>query len=517
MSFSWILLSALLCQTTHSQVFEPIRIELDGRIDAEVYHLEPLGTLGALLFYESNEIDENLKRRWYFSMLDTTLTEKWVKIVPVSDGMSCLKSTASNDRVVMFFSNADRRQRSQAIQYEILTYYIATDKFNLIGGEIPEKAEIAGFSTLGSSALLTLNLPKEKADLLRFDLTKGTLQSFDDWPEGETKIFPPESLINGPLYITTMEEKPDKKQTKYHFLVFGSNGILHSRWQYTDVLQRSLFSFAYAFDDETQSVIVAGCYGTDKPKRDNRRQRIDIEEESEGLFYLSFSQSGLQRSHFVPFNEFKNIYSALATEDLMYYRQKQARTEVEASKPDIGFNLFNAKLRSFGKDKVFTAEAFRPKYRLETRMEYDIYGRPVPMTYSVFEGYNFYTSIFAAFDDQGGLHWSGNMEIPETVSFSLKPNVFYFTDSTDMTVCLVKNGLIQSTVVDQYGQESGGLEQVKIVSDFSNDKLIDEAFPSILYWYDDFFLVCGVQTIANNMLRDNNPRTVFFINKIQYK
>jgi hypothetical protein len=512
-----ILFVLVLTSICHAQVYEPVRIELSAHIESPTYHLENLGEEGAMVFYESNEIDENLKRRWYFSMLDSTLTEQWVQIVPVSDGMSVHTSTAINGSVVILFTNEGSRTKSQSTNYEILTYKNKLKKFNLLGGTVPEKAEISGFCANESTAFMSVNLPKSAPDLLVFNLEKGGLHPLVHNLEGDISVKQTGMISNGMFFTSTLEQIIEKKKLTYHFIITDRLGNKVRQIIWNDLQNRRLHAFAFDYDPISDGFIINGSYGFDKPKKDSRRQEVEEEEEADGLFYLKFPANGTQIDNFVPFSDFKDISSALASEELMLFRQQQARSESENVKPDVGFRLFHPVIVSFEGLNLFTAEAFRPKYRLETRVEYDIYGRPIPYTYSVFEGYHFYTSILAAFDSSGRLSWSGNFKIPETVSLFLQAHTLVHPDSTGLLVCLTKNGLIHSSVYDKNGIETGGLEQTKLVSDFANDRLLEEAFTSISYWYDDFFLASGTQKIANNKLRDNNPRIIYYINKIGFR
>lgn len=513
-SVFFVLILTSICQ---AQVFEPIRIELSAHLDAPTYHLENLGEDGAMVFYESNEIDENLKRRWYFSMLDTTLTEQWVQIVPVSDGMSVHTSTAANGSVVILFTNESNRNKSQGTNYEILTYKNKLKKFNLLGGTVPEKAEISGFCANESTAFMTINLQKSAPDLLIFNLEKGGLHPLEHNLEGDISVKQTGIIRQGMFFTSALEQITEKKKITYHFIITDrlGNQLRHIIWN--DLQNRRLHAIAFDYDSLTDGFIINGSYGFDKAKKESRRQEIEEEEEAEGLFYLKFPANGSSIDNFVPFSEFKNISTALTSEELMLFRQQQARSETENLKPDIGFRLFHPVIISFEGLNLYTAEAFRPKYRLETRVEYDIYGRPIPYTYSIFEGYHFYTTILAAFDSTGKLAWSENFKIPETVSLFLQAHTLAHPDSAGLLVCLTKNGLIHSSVYDKYGIETGGLEQSKLVSDFANDRLLEEAFTNISYWYDDVFLASGTQKIANNKLKDNNPRIVYYINKIAYR
>lgn len=505
----------LYSSSVKSQAFEPVRIELTANIEAPSYHVESLGSKGLLLFYESNEIEESQKRRWYFSLLDTTLTEKWVQIVPLTDGLIFHSAYINSETVVILFTG-NTKSKSQNISYEIISLEIESNKFNLFGGSIPEKAEIAGFAANNFSAMLAVNLPKSKSDFLYFDLKKGEVVSKSQVVEGKSIVNELKIVNGGSFYIAAVSQSSDNEPLKYFFVVFDSFGTILRSFEHLTASPRSLHSFTFNYDSTNQGFIIVGSFDYELVKKD--KQKSIVENEDDGLFYLRFSDNASEVANFIDFKDFKNIYAALTAEDLMMVRQKQSNTNDESPiKPEISFTLFNPNSTRFEDKWVFSAEAFRPQYRMESRMEYDFYGRPIPYTYSVFEGYNFFTTIIAAFDKNGQLNWSNSFEIPNALSFFLQPHTLIQVDSTNINVCLVNNGLVHSSVFNNEGNEIGSLEQTKIVTDFSNDRLIEEDFTSIIHWYDDFYIANGYQKITNNKLGTNNPRTIFFLNKLDFR
>ncbi|HOI33247.1 MAG TPA: hypothetical protein PLC47_10800, partial [Bacteroidales bacterium] len=52
---------------------------------------------------------------------------------------------------------------------------------------------------------------------------------------------------------------------------------------------------------------------------------------------------------------------------------------------------------------------------------------------------------------------------------------------------------------------------------FSNDRLLEENFGRLDYWYSNYFVVTANQKINNSRLVSNNPRSVFFIQKIAFE
>lgn len=498
------------------QSYAPVRMELSARMEAPSYHVESMGENGLILFYESNEINELQKRKWYFSLIDTTLTEKWVQTVPLTDGMTYHSSGKNNEKYVMLFS-ADSKAKIQSVNYEIITYDNLQQQFNLIGGTIPEKAEIAGFASNGNTALMAINLPKLKSDFLFFDLKKGSIVSVSNPIEGKVLIKDIKPVNYGTLYVASIIQETDDNELNNYFIVFDRFGNIIRKFIFNDPNKRYIHSFTYAYDPSTDGVIVIGSFDNVTEKKEKLKQIESDESEAAGLFFLKFSEKQAGQSNFVEFKEFRNIYSALSEEDLMQVRQQQARTKNEKPpKPNVAFMLFNPELLQVNNKLIYIAEAFRPQYRIESRIEYDFYGRPIPYSYSVFEGYHFFTAIAGAFNSEGEFAWSYSFEIPDMISFYLQPHILLQPDSSDLVFCVINKGLLNSTVIGIDGEEIGSTEQTKIVSDFSNDRLLEEDYTTVTYWYGTYYLGMGYQKISNNKLRDNNPRTVFYLSKLNF-
>jgi hypothetical protein len=485
-------------------------------MDVPTYHTESLGKEGLLLFYESNEINEIQKRNWFFSLLDTSLTEKWVQIVPLTDGMSFHTSERNANGVVLLFT-ANSKSKSQSVNYEVITYNNKLEQFNLIGGIIPDKATITGFAALDRSALMAINLPKSKSDFLFFDLQNGSVVSIQNSIGGDVLVNDLASIKSGSIFVAAISQEVDKGPMNNYFVVFDHRGTIIRTFLHEDLQHRSLHSFAFEREQTSGDIIVIGSFSYDVNKKDKPKQKEEDEDEAAGLFYLRFSEHQAEQANFIDFKDFKNIYKALAAEDLMQIRQKQSRSNNEkADTPAIAFRLFNPNLITIEDKLVYSAEAYRPQYRLESRTEYDFYGRPIPYTYSVFEGYNFFTTILGVFNQQGELSWSYNFEIPEIISFQLQAHTLIQPDSSDLVFCVLKDGLLNSSVIGMDGNEIGSMEQTKVASDFANDRLLEEDFTSVIHWYENNYIGMGYQKIANNKLVDNNPRTVFYLNKLSF-
>ena len=61
------------------------------------------------------------------------------------------------------------------------------------------------------------------------------------------------------------------------------------------------------------------------------------------------------------------------------------------------------------------------------------------------------------------------------------------------------------------------IENTKIDLSYANDKIMENPSSNIDLWYNNYFLIFGIQTIKNNALANKSKRTVFYLNKISYE
>ncbi len=137
----------LLLMTTFSakaQLVEPVRLEIPSRIDVPLYNTIPLAQKGVLLFYESNELTDEGKRKWFFNLFDTDFNEQWLQYVGVTDGLVLVNTQQISNQTLFLFAVPENK-KSRVSRYEILKFEHVSNSFQLLGGTLPEKSRVAGF------------------------------------------------------------------------------------------------------------------------------------------------------------------------------------------------------------------------------------------------------------------------------------------------------------------------------------------------------------------------------------
>ncbi len=499
-----------------AQKLMPVRLEVAGDLDVESYHVEPVGKEGVLVFYQSSEIDDKGKRIWYFGLLNQSLKQEWLKSVPLPSKLEYSTSDKANGKVYFLFKNRDKVSKDYDI-YEIVIYNPKEQHFTSISGSIPYKSQIAGFGVLGNTACLGLRMAKQKADLAFVDLTTGEIAPFHVNKEEEALI---ETIHadngTGQFYVVAKFFNPVTFFTDYIY-VFNRLGKSTDtlKVDYPDNLR---IPRNYKFVSITRKQLsILGTYDLlagRKPSWSDLGSEDDYDSKalSAGFFYLHFTEGKQDKFAFYDFMKFDNTYYSV--------HGKEIRTtkggDTDFKKVNVFYKISNPLIIHSDDKTVFSVELYKPYFKTESRMDYDFYGRPYPMTYQVFDGYEYYDVIFAGFDNNGNMVWNNDFPINELKTYSLQNHVMAVTDNDLITFAYVNKGKIISQTF-KGSIDIGDREETPLETKFVKDRVVQDENNRLKHWYSDYYLVYGYQKLRNRSLQDKSSRTVFYINKIAFK
>lgn len=495
-----------------AQDYEPIRIEFPAQIDAKNYHFENLGSEGILLFYESNEINkEDKKRKWYFSLLDSTLAAQRISFLSLTDGLAFQKSSISDNIQALFFMSQNEKNEKN---YEIVWRDNNTQQFNILGGKLAAKSKIVSFELLNSNLVIGINLPDGKADILVYNLSDGSMKVPHLNFSNPIIIKSIQSIKKNRKFVASLREYKSKKYFENTFLIFSETGELIKKYNINGLENVSLGESNFCFDED-ENLISIGTY--------ERETDIKINEESEeymresiGIYFMKFNDMAIEKEKYFAFKNMPNIYSALSPESLMKVRELQSKKKNKLQAVTFMFN--QTQLTELDTIIFFSAEALQPRYRYETRVSYDFYGRPITYTYTIFDGYDFFTSLLISFDKEGNLIWNNHFPIGNILSYELDNHTSTYYLEDEIIVSMVKDGQIISQSFDYFnGDKIGEMGKLNIAMTYANDKLKEENFSFVQHWYSNYFLISGVQKINNNRLRNDSQRIVFFLQKVAFE
>ncbi len=445
------------------------------------------------------------------------MKQLWLKFVPLPDKIEFVEAKRHGSKLHMLFKNINGPRFENGF-YEIVTYDLKAQHFTNISGSIPLKAGIGGFEVLGNMACIGLNLRRDETDVLFVNLNNGDISPVH-LEEGSQNWI--ENILSDKRkkkFYAVLKTIKDKRYMSDEIIVFGKDGKQEKVLEIENPVSLKILRSFVLVPVKGEELTLMGTYDLVTGRNASLN---DVKEETEqpkgaGLFFLQFSEDSLNKLRFYDLLGFDNIYGSLAGRQMDYSKNDvNAQTRQPKKSLSALFHFLNPQVLLKDDKYVFTVELYKPYYRTETRMDYDYYGRPIPYTYSVFEGYNFYDLIIAGLTREGELLWNNDFPIYNLKSFTLTPNVIVFKDGNYISMAYVNEGKVHSYTIE--GPVDIAREESEIITNFTKDRIASDAYNFIKHWYGDYFLIYGYQKLKNRTLADQSTRTVFYANKVAYK
>ncbi len=206
------------------------------------------------------------------------------------------------------------------------------------------------------------------------------------------------------------------------------------------------------------------------------------------------------------FSDFTNLFSTLSYKD-----QVRVKENIKKGKNvDLNFRLLiHKEAIKQGEIYVLTAETYYPEYHYENNFD----SRGYMYQTQVFDGYRTNNCIVAAFNENGRLVWDNYMHVDNIRSYRLHENILTFAEKdSSIVLAYYDNGKIKSKVVK--GNEIVYKKSEDRVETVLNENILYESNSLIQYWYDNFFILSGYQTLYG---RDGKKRKVFYFNLISFE
>ncbi|HFB62209.1 MAG TPA: hypothetical protein ENJ69_04430, partial [Bacteroidetes bacterium] len=282
-----------------------IRMEVaSGNTDN--FHMVPMGANGLLVFYETNQLNQEGKRLWYFALFDIHLKQKWLRPVPLTDRLYFVKQKQQSNTVYFLFRNTPKVKKSAGF-YDVLVYDIKKQSFRSVQGTMPLKAEIADFAVSGNGLAMGLNLENNKADALFVNTLTGAIKVVHI-TEPEAVSF--DGLFTNPsngtlvAVVNSTDAKSSVHNAVYSFRPDGTQ-VQKVAVSFFDPMSR-LGEFVLAeasgndlkFFGATHLMAKGGLFGGGKD---------EDHPDTEGVFYLSIKNGKQEKLRRFNFMDFKNI------------------------------------------------------------------------------------------------------------------------------------------------------------------------------------------------------------------
>jgi hypothetical protein len=254
-------------------------------------------------------------------------------------------------------------------------------------------------------------------------------------------------------------------------------------------------------------------FGTYLNQKDNSPDKK--KNKNTGFFAALLKDTQTVIMKYYNFIHYKNFYSYFTFDDIIKIKKKAERKNLSDDDISLNYPLLVHKPIFYKNQNVLIAEVYNPEYRTVSRTGTDFYGRPIPESYTVFDGYRFSNALIMSLDDSCNYLWNNNFEIFDILSMDLYPRINPVYNDTNLVLTYANNNKILYKVIHE-NDIIDGPNHFKIESGYTSDKLEEEKRNNIQTFYDNYYLVYGYQLIKNHISPNRNDRTYFYINKIAY-
>lgn len=491
--------------------YQPLRLELDARPNTEPYQLVPLGERGILVLLKTNEFEERNTRKWIFGIYDTLFNIQWEFMVPVLRNHEYLAYSLSGQEVSLLFFDS---KSSSEDNYQVLTINPETKKQNLIEAGADKRFEPNRFLRHNKFAYLGVNT-RNACKAYRIDTESGEMNELELNTEGGIFLenINVDAFTDEVVVLTSLRNEKRRNALFLHRFDETGNEITFKPLIRGE--NRKMVTSAEYVGLENGNYLVLGSY-TSNPQR-----RSSSVSDPEGSRSTGFYRVLVQESdktplvQFFSFSELTNLENYIRG-SIAERRQRLLKRWFQRSKTsNLEHHLTIHRVLEYDGIFLLSGEAFTPDFRTVTTVAYDYYGRPVPRSYSVFDGYRYSHSVVVAFSPQGKLLWDNGMEMINIRTFDLNKKLVLYPDNEGLAFAYNHEGKIAWKQVRE-NITLTNISYANIETKYSKDRINNEQGSRLIHWYNKYFVASGYQTISNNYLPDQNRRNVFYMNKIAF-
>jgi len=514
------LLIALLFFAGHliAQQVEPVRYEVNRWNKEQDCKFQAWDAQGGLVVNETDKTDKDKHRLWSFSCVDTSLYEVRGDLIPLPEKVK-LSASGSDGRFSAFlFVNDGNKKAADSLDFIVVSFDKEKGEYKTFWDKWPEKTVPLSVEVVDGTMMMAVNNKSGNGSLYFYGLSnQQSSVATPSLSEGFV-LFQTTAFTQEHCFVVAAKEYENKHFVSTAFLVFSAAGQLRSTCRYGNIANAALGRMVFRFD-ESRNLVVIGTL----ERESGRRVKLEgvtenFDKESVGVVWMRFV-GGQPDSKVYLFKDMPDIEHALTPSDRVRVREEKLKNQNkgETTRGEIAFQFLTPRLTDFGELTVFAAEAFMPYYHTETRMSYGYYGYygGYPYTYTIFDGYDFFSEILLAFDRDGQLQWQQSVKFDNELTYDLYPHAAEGVCYDELVVASPYRNKLRYTAFDAQGQALMNQQEEPLAPLHGADYVDEEYDAQMAKWYDNRFLVLGSQVIQNST-QPKPRRWVFYLQKVQY-
>jgi len=510
----------LIVNCASAQQVEPVRYEASRWNKDQGCHFQSLGSQGGIMVSETDKTDKDkLHRLWNFACVDTSLYELRSDLIPLPEKVM-FSASGSDDRYTAFlFVNDGNKKASDTLSFIVVSFDKVNGAFQTFWDKWPEKSVPLSIEVVDGTMMMAVNDKSGNGCLYFYDLADKQFCMIKPSLSESFILFQTTTFKQEHCFVVAAKEYENKHFVSTAFLVFSPTGNLQGTYRYSNIPNAALGRMVFRFD-ESHNLVVIGTLERETGRKVNLEGVTEnFDKESIGVVWMRFA-STTPESRIYLFKDMPEIEHALTASDRIRVREEKLKRQnkSKATMGEIAFQFLTPRLVDYGDLTVFAIEAFMPYYHTETRMSYGYYGYygGYPYTYTVFDGYDFFSEIILAFNSNGHLQWQQSVKFDNELTYDLYPHAAEGICHDELVVASPYRNKLRYTAFDAQGHVLMNQQEEKLPTIYGADYVDDEYFAQITKWYDNRFLIYGSQVIQNSA-QPKPRRWVYYLQRVQYE
>ena len=512
-----LIASLFFASWAFSQQVEPVRYEVNRWSKEQGCQFQSFGKQGGLMLYETEKTDKEKHRLWNFSCIDSSLYETRNDLIPLPDKLTFVDSGSDDHFAAFLFVNDGNKKAADTLDFLVVSFNRKEKTYQTFWNKWPEKSVPLSVEVADGTMMMALNNRSGNGILYFYDLNNNTCRTVTP-SSSSFVLFQTEAFAKAHCFVVAAKEYENKRFVSTSFWVYAPNGGLQGSYRFDNIPNAALGRMVLRFDEDKKLVVIGTLERETGKKVNLQGVTEDFDKESVGVVWMRFV-SNTPESKIYLFKDMPEIEHALTASDRVRLREETLKNKKKDNpqKGEIAFQFLTPRMCDFGELTIFIAEAFIPYYHTETRMNYGYYGYygGYPYTYTVFDGYDFFSEIILAFDRDGHLKWQQSVKFDNELTYDLFPHSSEGVCYDELVVASPYHNKLRYTAFDAQGQPLMNQQEEKLSPIYGADYVEDEYFAQMTKWYGSRFLVFGSQIIQNGS-QPKPRRTVYYLQKVQY-
>ena len=470
---------------------------------------------GGMMVYETDQTDDDKNQLWNFISLDTSLYETRSDLIALPQKMRLLDAKSSPKWVAFVFLD-ERQSKSDSVVFHVVAYHRGEKQFSTFRDRLPERSVVQSIALLDATLMLSVNEKAGNGFLSQYDLDTHRHRNITPNLGNDYLLFQFSADSEEGVFIAAAREYVDKHYKATSFLVYSKEGTLLKQHRFENGENSALGRMCFTFNDLHQLIVLSTLEREGGKKVNIEGVTEDFSKISVGVTWICFG-SGVPVAKTYLFKNLPDIEKALTPSDRVKVRSEMLRVSQgkKTERGEIAFQFLSPRLSRFGGNLVLAVEAFQPIYHTETRVQYGYYGS-YPMTYTVFDGYDFFSEILLAFDSEGALRWQKSVRFENELCETLAEHSAEAVCHDELMVVSPSMNTLRYEVFDVDGASLLDQHTLRMDYLFGADGCEEDLAVGIGKWFGDRFYVHGCQIVRNDQQR-NTRRSVFYVQKVQYE